>query len=537
MPTPRVVRFTLLAFALIVGFALRAASLNTYGFSEDETAKLRAVDAYRHGAFSANAEHPMLMKLAIWSALDLADAAGRAGIRITPEAALRAPNVLAGTASIAVVGAAAALLFSPWIGALAALLVAFDPNVIAIHRIGKEDTFLVFFFFVAVWCYERAKRIGEHDLAAARPWYTAAGGAFGLMLASKYMPHLLGLFALFNIIHKREAGPNCPDKPRYYAAMAAAFVAANFAILLPSTWSYCLTYLQGRHLAHHGFQFAGHLYVTNVPLSTAGVPATYYLRMIFTKVPVAVLAAAAVGVVPLVRNRGDRGFVWLRVLLVCLLIGYSAAAAKFQRYGLPLLILIDILAAVGVATVVEYVMALRVRPMLRNAAAGTLYAAAAMAPLLASAAVRPFYSLHQNVLGARLAPPATVFPEEAYDYGVREAVAEIARRASADAAIISDAPGVVSHYAAMAGRPDLQVLSLSQAGVNRPGEQWVIVQDGHLSFENAASVAQLRSTTAWLRYRLWNTPVLELYHLNAEPAIAGRRPPSRRAPSSPAGSS
>jgi hypothetical protein len=250
-----------------------------------------------------------------------------------------------------------------------------------------------------------------------------------------------------------------------------------------------------------------------------------------------VLAAAAVGVVPLVRNRGDRGFVWLRVLLVCLLIGYSAAAAKFQRYGLPLLILIDILAAVGVATVVEYVMALRVRPMLRNAAAGTLYAAAAMAPLLASAAVRPFYSLHQNVLGARLAPPATVFPEEAYDYGVREAVAEIARRASADAAIISDAPGVVSHYAAMAGRPDLQVLSLSQAGVNRPGEQWVIVQDGHLSFENAASVAQLRSTTAWLRYRLWNTPVLELYHLNAEPAIAGRRPSSRRAPSSPAGSS
>jgi hypothetical protein len=468
----------------------------------------------------------MLMKLAMWGAFHLAEAGGRFGVRIAPEAALRAPNVAAGTLSIAVVGAAVGLLLSPWAGALSAALVAFDPNVIAINRIGKEDTFLVLFFFLAIWCYERAKRIGERDVAAARPWYTAAGAAFGLMLASKYMPHLLGLYALFNVIYQRDAGQNRPDQPRYYAAMAAAFVAANFAILSPATWSYCLAYVQGHHLAHHGQFFAGRLYVTDVPVSLAGVPFTYYAQMIATKVPSAVLAAAGIGMIPMLRARHERGVTWLRVMVVFLLIGYSVAAAKFQRYGLPLLILVDIVAALGIVRAVEWVMTVQARQPLKWAAAATMCAGVVMAPLLASAAVRPFYSAHQNMLGARLAPPVTMFPEEAYDYGVREAVADIARRAAPGASVISDASGVVSHYVATSGRRDLQVLTLSQSGLSHHGEQWVLVQDDHLSFENMASVAALRATQAWRQYTLMNTAVLQIYQLRNEPVLAARRPPA-----------
>jgi hypothetical protein len=515
-----VVRFVILALALSLGLFLRASSLDAYGFSEDEIAKLRAVDAYRQGDFSANAEHPMLMKLAMWSALDVAAVAHRAGVAISPEAALRAPNVVAGTLSIALVGLAAALLFSPWVGLIAALLVACDPNIIAINRIGKEDTFAQLFFFAAVCAYEWAKRIGVSDLRRAKRWFNVAGACFGLMLASKYLPHLYGLYGLYNVIVLRDAGPNSPDKRGYYAAMAAAFLAADFAILLPSTWLYGWHYIQGHHLLHHGYLFAGRLYVTDVPVSASGVPATYYLEMIVTKTPLATLAAAAIGLVPLVRARGERGFVWLRVFLCVQLIGYSVVAAKFQRYGLSLLLLTDILAAVGVVRTVEWLSTFDWHPVLRRVATAGVPAAVVIATVLAALSARPFYSLHQNAIGAVLARPAAVFPEETYDYGVREAVSDIARQAGPRAAVISDAPAVVSHYAEAIGRRDLQVLSLSQSGVSRRGDEWVIVQDEHLSFENRASVRRLRELPAWREYRIRDSRALQLYHLPSPPSRA-----------------
>ena len=541
MPTSRLLRSILLVLAVIVGFACRAASLDTYGFSEDEAAKLRAVEAYGHGRFSANAEHPMLMKLAMWGAGGVAGRLEQAGIHVAPEVVLRAPNVVAGTFSIAVIGAAVGALFSGWVGVTTAILVAFDPNVIAINRIGKEDTFLLLFFYLAVWCYERAKHIGLADLAGAKRWYTAAGAAFGLMLASKYLPHLLGLYALFNVIHLRNAGPNCPDKRKYYAAMTVAFIVANFAILLPSTWWYCLDYLRGHQLTHHGFQYDGHLYVTDVPISRSGVPMTYYLEMMVTKVPLLVLCAAAIGLVPLVRKRRERGYTWLAVFLLFQAIGYSVAAAKFQRYGLPLLILVDVLAAVGLVSTIEWLSERRcvgvVNALGARVAAAALYAAVILAPLLAASSIRPFYSLQQNVIGARLAPPAAVFPEEAYDYGVREAVAEIARDAGPDAAVITDAPGVVTHYVMRDHRPDLRVMNLSQAGVTHRGEQWVLVQDEHRSFENTASVDSLRTRPVWREYRVGGAVSVQLYHLMDQNVLARRGPTSPNARLAPIGSS
>jgi hypothetical protein len=520
MPPPsRIVRFSFLGFALVLGFFLRASALDTFGLSEDEVAKIQAVESYRRGQLSANAEHPMLMKLAMWASLSSAGAIGRGSDRMSEETALRLPNVIAGTATIAAVEGATTLLLSPWVGVTAALLVAVDPNVIAVNRIGKEDTFLLFFFFVAVWCYEKGKRVGVSDpMRARRRWYTASGAAFGLMLASKYMPHFLGLYALFNVVHGREAGINSPDKRRYYAAMLGAFLLANFAILLPSTWRYCLEYLSGSQLAHHGFFYGGALYATDTPLSAAGVPTTYYLRMIATKVPVAVLVAAAIGLVPLVRQPRERGHVWLRVMLVFLLLGYSIAAAKFQRYGMPILVMVDILAASGVIWAAAHVWTAQAGPALRRLAYATGIVAMVSASLGASVSARPFYSLHQNALGARLAPPATVYPEEAYDYGVREAVREIAGAASPHAAIVSDAPKVVAHYVTRSGRHDLTVLSLSQQGIAPPGERWVIVQNGHVYFENVNTITQLRQLRPRKEYRLFNTPVLELYHLSGEPS-------------------
>src|ERR1044071_3241094 len=79
----------ILAFLVILGFGLRVTQLGAVGFAEDEMNKLDAVHAYERGDFSANSEHPMVMKLLMWASLRGVPAGSE-------EAALRQPNALVG---------------------------------------------------------------------------------------------------------------------------------------------------------------------------------------------------------------------------------------------------------------------------------------------------------------------------------------------------------------------------------------------------------------------------------------------------------
>jgi hypothetical protein len=86
-----------LTLMILLGAGLRLKGLGSVGFAEDEINKVEAARAYDHGDFTANAEHPMLMKLMIdvslrgarlWTSLT--------GQTILEEAALRLPNVIFG---------------------------------------------------------------------------------------------------------------------------------------------------------------------------------------------------------------------------------------------------------------------------------------------------------------------------------------------------------------------------------------------------------------------------------------------------------
>jgi len=57
-------------------------------------------------------------------------------------------------------------------------------------------------------------------------------------------------------------------------------------------------------------------------VSPLGVPATYYFRMLATKLPLALLAAAVPGAIEMIRRRQQRGFVLLRVLVVFSLVPF-----------------------------------------------------------------------------------------------------------------------------------------------------------------------------------------------------------------------
>src|SRR5215471_1664189 len=132
------------AFLLITcvfALGLRVAALSTYGFSEDEINKVRAIEQYRQGHFIVNAEHPMLMKLAMWASVETTSAWNRvapASQGVSLETAIRLPNALAGAATTAVLFGIAELLFGTPVAMMAAIFWAFDVNVIGINRIGKE---------------------------------------------------------------------------------------------------------------------------------------------------------------------------------------------------------------------------------------------------------------------------------------------------------------------------------------------------------------------------------------------------------------
>jgi hypothetical protein len=490
-------RAILLAGVTLIALGTRIPALSTYGLSEDEINKVRAIEQYRHGRFGANAEHPMLMKLAMWGSLELAGAWNRAAPStqsIPVETALRLPNALAGAATAAAIFGLSDVLFGTSVAVMASLFWALDVNAIAVNRIGKEDTFLLLFFVLAMWCYERAKRQGATDPEGAQRWYAGSGASFGLMLASKYMPHYLGIYALFNTITDRNPGANRPNARGYYGTMLATFVAANIAVVLPATWQYCVQYVQGSTLAHHGYMFAGRMYVTNIPISPLGVPPTFYFRLLATKVPVAVLGAMVAGLIEAVRRRHERGFVLMRVWLVFVIVPYSLMAAKFMRYALPLFAAIDIVAAIGVVAGIGWLLRKSWLSRVTRVAVSIAALVVCIAgPFMAQRSASPYYSLFRNAIGSRLATAGKTFPEETYDYGVREAVAAIADVAEPSAAIVSDAPAVVANYLKTTGRTDLQVRSLSAQGIPTRGQpSWVIVQDEHSTFENHDVVTQLR---------------------------------------------
>ena len=528
---PRVLSLALL---LAIAILVRTLGLGASGFSEDEIHKLRAIQAYGRWDFTANAEHPMLMKLGDWASFTAArwwnaHGAFAAITTISPEAAIRLPNAMVGGATTSVVFLLAETLFDTTVGAWAGLFWALDVNAAAINRIGKEDTFLLFFLLLAAYLFERGKAASIPDRAGGRRWFILSGGSFGLMLASKYMPHYFGLHALFNIAAPSHPHDDKPDKRlSFFVAMGALFLAGNFAVLLPGTWAYIAAYAHGDTLRHSGYNFAHHVYVNAVDATPWGLPPTFYVMFLATKVSLVVLAAAIVGFLWAARHPSDRGATFLRVFLVFTLVPYSLVASKFLRYMLPLLAVIDIAAGVGIAWLLRQLDTIRARAG-RELLAGTLALVAIVPPLTQQISSAPFYSLTQNALGARLAPRGWFFPDdEFYDAGVREAVAAIATAAAPGAVVCSDATAVVDEYLDRHGRADVRSCSIAHDGLPMTAvDTWVVAQDGHTYFENLGVIEQLqRRMHPWTEIRIAGVLAAQVFHVQQAPQVAhGPREP------------
>jgi hypothetical protein len=481
-----------LALLVILGFSLRFTQLSAIGFAEDEMNKLDAVHSYERGDFAANSEHPMVMKVLMWASL-------RAGAGDSEEAALRLPNVLIGALTVIPLFLLTAAFFDRWHALLAAAFWAVGINAITHNRIGKEDSLLVFFMLFACYFFLRAKQIPPSDKPGRVRRYAASAVAFGLMIASKYFPHYLGLNMLFHHnFHVRKATPGEPPGKTpgwFFLLIIGVYLLASPAVLLPEVWEYMNAYMSERLLTHSGYLFAGELYKNNMSSSPFwGTPIYFYLLFLAIKVPLLLIAAFLIGLAISVRRWRHVGHAFLIFMFLFWIVPYSLIGGKWLRYTLSLMPFVYMLAAVGVVGLIRWTTA-KLSESRRMIVSVVIVAIFTGLPALTAFANRPHYALYTNALAAEKA--GFFFPhDEFYDDGLREGIRYVCDVAPSGATVAHETPGVARHYLAVFGRADLKSKTISSNDFDArtaAAPVYVIVQRGRTYFENREELDHVRA--------------------------------------------
>ena len=480
-----------LVILVLLGFGLRVHQLSASGFAEDEMNKLNAVRSYERGDFTANGEHPMVMKVLMWGSLSALPA--------SDEAALRLPNALIGALTVIPLFLLTAAFFDRWTALLAAAFWAVGINAITHNRIGKEDSLLVFFMLFAFFFFVRAKQLSPIDQRGRYKRYAASAVAFGMMIASKYFPHYLGLNMLFHHhfhLRKAAAGEPAGRTPGwFFLSIIGVFLLASPAVLIPEVWQYLNAYMGERLLTHSGYQFAGELHKNNMSSSPFwGTPVYFYLLFLTIKVPLIVIAALVIGIAVAARRPRHLGHAFLLFMFLFWIVPYSLVGGKWLRYTLSLMPFVYMLAAVGVVWLIRFLQ----KHAPRRAALGISVAAVVLfvgVPGWIAFASGPHYALYTNALAAGKA--GHYFPhDEFYDDGLREAIKFVCEKAPAGATMAHETPAVAGYYLEQFGRTDLKSEAISSPEFDVPsanGVVYVIVQRGRTYFENREELDYVRA--------------------------------------------
>jgi hypothetical protein len=537
----------LLAVLVLAGLGFRVSSLSADGLSEDELNKLQAVAEYReHGLTSANGEHPLLMKALLTASVVFADKwnsvpalGGRRSI--SPEAALRLPATIFGALTTILIFLVAAELFGAEVGLIAAALWAFDPMAIGFNRIAKEDTFLVFFFLLANVFWLRGQRVAEtQSTSRAQKYYWATAATFGAMVASKYLPQLIGIsFSYYWLFQRIPETRWRLGKKRLLicvAFMSAAFLLLNPTILLPSTWKQMGLFAGQKLIGHDGYEFMGRLYSHKMTDWLKGTPWYFYQVLLFVKLPLLTVAGFLVGLPLLFRRKLGDGRYFLILWLFIWTITFSFAGGKFARYFTVVLPAVVITSAIGVQWAGNWIakrLALFAVSGVRSYVRGALALVVVLSSLRAAANSSPHFRLYTNALGGGVAKAGYYFPhDEFYDASMRDAIFEIAKRAQPGAQVASESQSLASYYAQRANRPDLVCVFISDPSALqqlREGD-FVIDARGRRYFSNELVLTALeQSGVPAFRLSLGEVPSASVYVLDQK-SLAAILDATRRVP-------
>ena len=518
---PAKYKFAALLAIVLLGFVLRLRGLDSVGFNEDEINKVEAARGYLHGDFSLNLEHPMFMKSLVAVSMAVSDAWNRHFMlshQISEEVAVRLPNVLVGSLTAVILFFVAEEFFGVEVALFTALLWSVSTIAIAVNRIAKEDTLLVFFTWLAYYFYLRAKALGPVATGQRSRFYTASGASFGLMLASKYFPHYLGLNALYYQLSGADKNNRLPrrDLVLCLGACTMVFLIANPVVLLPSTLRYMVHYAREGTVTHHGYLMMGQLLYNDPAHLRGGMPIFFYPLFLLVKTPLPVLAAFIVGLVDVIRRRREPGPHFVLLMFMLWIIPFSLLSAKWLRWMLAWMPTVTIISAIGIARILSWCSKLvRQHVSLRfvPAVVTAIVAIFLVEPAWVAAKSGPVYSLYLNPVG--MGRTGYYFPhDEVNDAGLREAIQEVCEEAPLGASVGGEGGAVFAYYFHKLGRDDLHYFDLSDQvrRMEASPSRYLVIQDARKYFDNAAFIQGVESFQTPIRsITIGGTVVARIY--------------------------
>jgi hypothetical protein len=510
----RTLVFLALTVLIVGGFGFRVTGLSAEGLSEDELNKLNAVADYRaHGLTGANGEHPMLMKALQAASIIAAEkwnntsfVASHPAEGIAPETALRLPGTILGALTALLIYLITAELFGAEVALIAAALWAFDPTAIGFNRVAKEDTFLLFFFLLANVFWLRGQRVAESTDQNPNRYYWLTGAAYGAMIASKYVPHLLAIsmsyYWMFQGLPETRWRLGKKRILKFFTIMGIVFLILSPTILLPETWHQMGLFAGSKRIGHDAYEFMGRLYTQRVDDWLQGIPVYFYVVFTWVKLPLLSVAGFLIGLPLLFRRKLGDGRYFVIFWMLFWVVAFCFPGGKFTRYYTTMLPAVLITAALGIQftgrMIAKWISNFSWGTGVRHYVPAGLAVIAISCSVIDSIQAAPHFRLFTNTLGGGVANSGTYFPhDEFYDASMREAITEIARRAQTGAHIASESPLLASYYAQKANRSDLVCVSLSDPeGLKQLGVgDFVIVARGRRYFSNDALISSLASSS------------------------------------------
>jgi hypothetical protein len=521
--------FVALSILIVAGFGFRVTGLSAEGLSEDELNKLNAVADYRsHGLTGANGEHPMLMKALQAGSIILAERWNKTSLvaahpaeSISSETALRFPGTVLGAFTALLIYLITAELFGAEVALIAAALWTFDPSAIGFGRVAKEDTFLLFFFLLANVFWLRGQRVAESTDRNPNRYYWLTGAAYGAMIASKYVPHLLAIsmsyYWMFQKLPETQWRLGTKRIFKFFIVMGIVFLILSPTILLPETWRQMGLFAGSKRVSHDGYEFMGKLYTQRFDDWLRGIPVYFYAVFTLVKLPLLTVAGFLVGLPLLFRRKLGDGRYFLIFWLYFWVIAFCFPGGKFTRYYTTVLPAVLIIAALGIQFAGRSLAKLAGGMQIRHYVPASLAVIAISWSVIDSIHASPHFRLFTNQLGGGIEHAGNYFPhDEFYDASMRETIAEIAKRARPSARIVSESPLLASYYAQIDNRADLVCMSLSdQESLKQlTVEDFVIVARGRRYFSNDAVISAL-ATAARPDFQMFlsRVPSVDVYVL------------------------
>jgi hypothetical protein len=523
-----------LAVLVVAGFGFRVTGLSAEGLSEDELNKLNAVADYRaHGITSANGEHPMLMKTLEAASIILAEkwnnssfVASHQAESIAPETALRFPGTVLGALTAILIYLITAELFGAEVALIAAALWTFDPSAIGFNRIAKEDSFLLFFFLLANVFWLRGQRVAESTDRKPLRYYWLTGAAFGAMIASKYVPHLLAIsmsyYWMFQKLPETRWRLGFKRIVKFFIVMGIVFLILSPTILLPETWHQMGLFAGSKRISHDGYEFMGRLYPQRLDDWLAGIPVYFYAVFTWVKLPVLTVAGFLIGLPLLCRRKLGDGRYFMIFWFFFWVVAFCFPGGKFTRYYTTVLPAVLITAALGIQFagrwIAKWVGKISWGTGLRHYVPASLAVIAIICSAVDAVEATPHFRLFVNSLGGGVERAGSYFPhDEFYDASMRDTIVEIGRRARQGARIASESPVLASYYAQQDNRSDLVCVSLSDPeGLRQLAVgDYLIVARGRRYFSNDSLISALSATSKPdFQMFLKTVPSVDVYVVN-----------------------